>query len=185
MSWQRRGHIAAGKGVTMAIAMKLVQSDYSEEPGPVAMQSLDPAPVDELADLLRETVQRLHPSAEEISAAWTDAQVTMQQLRVMTILYHDGPTRVSDLARKLNVSTPTITGILDRLVRQRVTYRMNDPRDRRVVLNNLTHSGRDLVEQLMPVYDDRTTLALSRLTPDERLNLRQCLTSLLRVIPRS
>ena len=169
----------------MAVAMKLVQSDYTQDSTPVSIQALDPAPVDELADLLREAVQRLQPSAEAISAAWTDAQVTMQQLRVMTILYHDGPTRVSDLARKLNVSTPTITGILDRLVRQRVTYRMNDPRDRRVVLNNLTHNGRELVEQLMPAYDDRTTAALSRLSPDERLNLRQCLNALLRVIPRN
>ena len=169
----------------MAVAMKLVQSDYTQDSTPVSIQALDPAPVDELADLLREAVQRLQPSAEAISAAWTDAQVTMQQLRVMTILYHDGPTRVSDLARKLNVSTPTITGILDRLVRQRVTYRMNDPRDRRVVLNNLTHNGRELVEHLMPAYDDRTTAALSRLSPDERLNLRQCLNALLRVIPRN
>src|SRR5262245_53023352 len=87
--------------------------------------------IQDLADLLREVVARLQPTSEEISAAWSDANVTMQQLRVMTILYHEGPTRVSDLARRLGVSTPTITGILDRLVRQRLSYRMSDPRDRR------------------------------------------------------
>lgn len=140
--------------------------------------------IDDLADLLRETVQRLQPSADEISAAWSDAQVTMQQLRVMTILYQEGPTRVSDLARRLQVSTPTVTGILDRLVRQRVTYRMNDPRDRRVVLNNLTESGRELVERLMPAQDDRAALAIARLTPEERESLEESLSTLLRVIPR-
>jgi DNA-binding MarR family transcriptional regulator len=140
--------------------------------------------IDDLADLLRETVQRLQPSAQEISAAWSDAQVTMQQLRIMTILYQEGPTRVSDLARRLNVSTPTVTGILDRLVRQRVTYRMNDARDRRVVLNNLTESGRELVERLMPAHDDRATLALARLSSEERLNLEESLSALLRVMPR-
>ncbi len=140
--------------------------------------------LDDLADLLRETVQRLQPSAHEISEAWSDAQVTMQQLRVMTILYHEGPTRVSDLARRLGVSTPTITGILDRLVKQRITYRMNDPRDRRVVLNNLTHDGRDLVERLMPAQGDSAVLALARLSLDERYALKESLTSLLRALPK-
>lgn len=139
--------------------------------------------IEELAELLRETVIRLQPSSEEISAAWSTAQVTMQQLRVMTILYHEGPTRVSDLAQRLEVSTPTITGILDRLVRQRLSYRMSDPRDRRVVLNNLTQDGRDLVERLMPAHGNQAEQALSRLTQEERLKLMESLHALLRVIP--
>lgn len=139
--------------------------------------------VDELVDLLRETVIRLQPSSEEISAAWSSTQITMQQLRVMTILFHEGPTRVSDLARRLDVSTPTITGILDRLVRQRLSYRMSDPRDRRVVLNNLTQDGRDLVERLMPAHGDNAERALVRLSVEERAHLRESLRALLRVIP--
>jgi DNA-binding MarR family transcriptional regulator len=141
--------------------------------------------VDELVELLRETVVRLQPSSEEISAAWSTAQITMQQLRVMTILFHEGPTRVSDLARRLDVSTPTITGILDRLVRQRLSYRMSDPRDRRVVLNNLTQDGRDLVERLMPAHGDQAEKALERLSDDERIGLRESLRALLRVIPNN
>jgi DNA-binding MarR family transcriptional regulator len=139
--------------------------------------------LEELADLLRETVIRLQPSSDEISEAWSTAQITMQQLRVMTILYHEGPTRVSDLARRLDVSTPTITGILDRLVRQRLSYRLSDPRDRRVVLNSLTQDGRDLVEKLLPAHGSQVELALARLSDDERLNLAASLRALLRVIP--
>lgn len=139
--------------------------------------------LDDLVDLLRETVSRLQPSSDELSAAWSGANVTMQQLRVMTILFHEGPTRVSDLARRLGVSTPTITGILDRLVRQRLSYRMSDPRDRRVVLNTLTHDGREFVERLMPGYSDRVALALQRLTLEERSQLMDSLIVLLRVIP--
>lgn len=139
--------------------------------------------IDELVELLRETVVRLQPSSEEISEAWATAQITMQQLRIMTILYHEGPTRVSDLARRLDVSTPTITGILDRLVRQRLSYRMSDPRDRRVVLNNLTQDGRDLVERLMPAHGQQAERALMRLSVEEQTSLRESLRALLRVIP--
>lgn len=159
--------------------------DSTVERGTAPVVSRRDIDLDDLAELLRETVVRLQPSTEEISAAWSDAHVTMQQLRVMTILYHEGPTRVSDLARRLSVSTPTITGILDRLVRQRLSYRMSDPRDRRVVLNNLTHDGRELVERLMPAHGDRAAVALSRLSVEEREMLMISLSALLRVIPQT
>lgn len=139
--------------------------------------------VDELAELLRETFVRLQPSSEEISAAWSQAQVTMQQFRVMTILYHDGPTRVSDIALRLEVSTPTVTGILDRLVRQRLSYRMSDPRDRRVVLNDLTAEGRELVERLQPSQGTQLERTLASLTEEERELVSKALQSLLRRIP--
>jgi DNA-binding MarR family transcriptional regulator len=165
-----------------------VSGGQSIKPGvqsPVTPQLPQSESLDELIDLLRETVVRLQPSSHEISEAWSTAQVTMQQLRVMTILYHEGPTRVSDLARRLGVSTPTITGILDRLVRQRLSYRMSDPRDRRVVLNNLTQTGRDLVERLLPAHGDQAERALRRLTPEEQVSLRESLRALLRVMPNS
>jgi DNA-binding MarR family transcriptional regulator len=157
----------------MAVGPRAIQADMDEH-----------VTIDDLSDLLREVLQRLQPTAAEISAAWSDANITIQQLRVMTILYHEGPTRVSDLARRLDVSTPTVTGILDRLVRQRVTYRMSDPRDRRVVLNNLTHAGRDLYERLMPAQGDRASLALARLSSEERYDLWQALMSFLRAMPK-
>lgn len=160
-------------------------SEHSYAFGPRAGNGREMSMVstDELAELLRETFVRLQPSSEEISAAWAQAQVTMQQFRVMTILYHDGPTRVSDLALRLEVSTPTITGILDRLVRQRLSYRMSDPRDRRVVLNNLTAEGRALVERLQPAQGTRLEQALQRLDEDERLLLSTALQTLLHKIP--
>lgn len=138
----------------------------------------------EVAELLRETLLRLQPSSEEIAEAWSTAQVTMQQFRIMTILYHEGPIRVSDLALRLEVSTPTITGILDRLVKQKVSYRMSDPRDRRVVLNNLTGEGRDLVERLQPAHGKQIERAIGKLESNEREQLSASLRSLLRVIPR-
>lgn len=152
------------------------------EPARVMGYSIE---IEELAELLREMVIRLRPPSEEISAAWSAAQVTMQQLRVMTILYHEGPTRVSDLAIRLGVSTPTITGILDRLVDQRLSYRRSDPKDRRVVLNTLTQDGRDLVEGLLPAQGSHTESALAQLSVEERMRLMESLRSLLRVMPPS
>lgn len=132
---------------------------------------------EELIELLQHALVRLQPSPDVLDEAWPN--LTMQQLRVMRILYNEGPTRVSVLARRLQVSTPTVTGILDRLVRQGLTYRADDPRDRRVVLNMLTEDGRSVIEQLHPLHADRLRQAIIQMTPEERQTLAEGLQSLL------
>ena len=68
----------------------------------------------DVAQLLRDVVLRLREDPGADDGDWP--QLTMQQVRVMHILAAHGPTRVSTLARTMHVSTPTMTGILDRLV---------------------------------------------------------------------
>jgi DNA-binding MarR family transcriptional regulator len=132
-----------------------------------------------LRDIVEMTTKMLVQLQQEPgrgSAEWPS--VTMQQLRVMMILYADGATRVSVLARKLNVSTPTVTGILDRLVRQEFTYRADDPRDRRVVLNALTDKGREVIEHLQPLDSERLTKAIESLSQEERQDVVSALSKL-------
>jgi DNA-binding MarR family transcriptional regulator len=104
--------------------------------------------------------------------------VTMQQLRVMMILYAEGPTRVSVLARRLDVSTPTITGILDRLVRQELTYRADDPRDRRVVLNALTERGEQVIQNVQSIDSNRLERAIESLSAEEQESIVAALNKL-------
>lgn len=132
---------------------------------------------DDLVAALRKTIVRLQPGPESLADEWPS--LTMQQLRVMRILYIEGATPVSVLARRLNVSTPTVTGILDRLVRQGLTYRTDDPRDRRVVLNALTERGKAVIECLHPVQEDRLQAAVDALDPSVRQALLDNLETLL------
>jgi DNA-binding MarR family transcriptional regulator len=135
---------------------------------------------DSVVEMATRLILQLQQDPGRGSEEWPS--VTMQQLRVMTILYGEGPTRVSVLARRLKVSTPTITGILDRLVRQGLTYRADDPRDRRVVLNALTDKGREVIEQLQPIDEHRLASAIERLTPDQKHSLETALRSLVNAI---
>jgi DNA-binding MarR family transcriptional regulator len=140
---------------------------------------MDISDSDELIDLLQRTIAQFHPSLTEWTEVWSDVNVTIQQLRVMTVLYTDGPRRVSILARRLSVSTPTMTGILDRLVRQGLIARQDDPADRRVVLNVLTEKGHSLIERLQPVQSDRLRDIIGRLESEQRREVASGLTSLL------
>jgi DNA-binding MarR family transcriptional regulator len=154
-------------------------SSIAEQTNSITEPAAESIDTDELVDLLQQTLARFHPSLTELTEVWSDVNVTIQQLRVMTILYNDGPRRVSLLARRLSVSTPTMTGILDRLVRQGLISRQDDPEDRRVVLNALTEKGQDLIERLQPVQSERLRAIVSQLTPGDRKGVASGLASLL------
>ena len=140
---------------------------------------------DELIDLLQQTIVQLHPSLTALTKACLDGNVTIQQLRVMTILSHAGPRPVSLLARRLSVATPTMTGILDRLVRQGLVARQDDPEDRRVVLNALTEQGRALIECFEPVQADRLREIVDQLSLRQRQEVASGLYRLLSAVQRS
>jgi DNA-binding MarR family transcriptional regulator len=104
-----------------------------------------------------------------------DLDVTMPQMKVLMLLRENGALRVGILARHLNVSTPTITGIVDRLVRQELVKREDDPSDRRVVLNVLTPKGEQLMERLRHRSDEELTRVISTLSAQEQTDLARSL----------
>jgi DNA-binding MarR family transcriptional regulator len=138
---------------------------------------------DGVVDLLRRMIVELQPGMESLSAKWQ--QLTLQQLRVMHILYSSGPTRVSTLAQALRVSTPTVTGILDRLVQRGMTSRADDPSDRRVVLNLLTPRGLQVIEGLHPIQPEYLNRLVDGLSEEERQVIVDGLQALLEASPRS
>ncbi len=137
----------------------------------------DVADADGLVDLLRRAFVQFQPGVESLAEHWP--QLTLQQLRVMHILYCDGPTRVSTLAQRLKVSTPTVTGILDRLVHRGMTSRDDDPSDRRVVLNLLTPDGVKVIEHLHPVKADHLNGLIERFSSHDRQKIYDGLNLLL------
>ncbi len=111
----------------------------------------------------------------DASGTWMDLDVTMPQMKVLMLLQENGALRVGVLARHLNVSTPTITGIVDRLVRQELVRREDDPSDRRVVLNVLTKKGEDLMHRLQSRGENELTRVVNTLSPDEQAELGRLL----------
>lgn len=104
-------------------------------------------------DRLIEQVLTAHEEAsrvflgEDLSELF-DATLTMQQLKLMVVLHRDGPTSSHALAEHLAVSTPTISGIVDRLVSRGMLSRSTDERDRRVRLVALTEDGHRMVSSV-------------------------------------
>ncbi len=100
------------------------------------------------------------PRAED----WLGVELTMPQIKVLFILWHQGSERVGGLASALGVSQPTMTGILDRLVEHGFVRRQESPDDRRLVLNCLTESGAELAARLRETGRNRMVRIARRMS---------------------
>lgn len=115
---------------------------------------------EQVAERLRRVMFLLRRGAPE---AWTGLDLSMAQMKVLFVLHHDGPAKVSDLADALGVSAPSMTGTLERLVRHGLIERRDHPADRRLVINGLTPAGLALLERLHQGRRARLAAALARL----------------------
>lgn len=107
---------------------------------------------------------------------WLHVELTMRQLKILLLLASSGTesARMGQLAAALGVTMPTITGVVDRLVEQRLVRREEDPHDRRLVVARLTEGGRTLIGRLKD--NGRTEMAATL----ERLSVAE-----LRVVARA
>jgi len=106
---------------------------------------------------------------------WISVELTMSQLKVAFLLYvstlPDGPDglRVSEVARSLGVTLPTVTAVMDKLVERRLIRRDEDPSDRRQHVCRLTPEGLALLERLVAGKRAYTSKLLAHLD-DEALD---------------
>lgn len=87
---------------------------------------------------------------------WLQLDLTMPQLKVVLLLFLNGPARMSDIASALGVSLATATGVADRLVERDIVVRDSQPEDRRVVLCRLSEKGQKMIGSLWQLARDRT-----------------------------
>lgn len=98
------------------------------------------------------------------------------QFRVMMILHHAGQLTMNDLATAMNVTPPTVTGIVKRMVAQGTVDRLPDPEDKRTFRVELTDAGREhmsahraahvaKLERLLDQIDGEDRQAIERAMP--------------------
>jgi len=93
--------------------------------------------------------------------------VTQTQFLVLVAIRAYGRCTMSALAKSLHVSMPTVTGIVDRLVRDGHVRRLPSSEDRRQVIVELTRSGQAFFEQFAAIVRRRWEEVLRSLAPRE------------------
>lgn len=118
------------------------------------------------------------------SDALLQSTLTMQQLKVMTLLTIDGPMGGNEVARALGISMATVTGIVDRLVERGLVERSEDPNDRRVRMIALTEVGAEQMEKSQAQEMAFLTSIFDQLTEEQLESMNTVMDGLLVVARR-
>lgn len=86
-----------------------------------------------------------------VPAEWLTSDITVAQLRILLLLYTEGPLQMSSLASSAGIAVSTATGIVDNLFRKGLVQRQASPEDRRLVICSLSPAGQELVRRLWAV----------------------------------
>jgi DNA-binding MarR family transcriptional regulator len=98
---------------------------------------------------------------------WCEVGLTTAQLRVLFLIRDQPGVTAGELANRLSVTPPTVSGIVDRLVRMDFVRREEDPSDRRLVRNQLTEAGARVCGQASEGSQLITRRILVELSPDD------------------
>ena len=101
--------------------------------------------VENVLTLVDKLVRQLLPTALKDLLT---LDITMPQTKIMLALYLQGPTRMSDIASGLDITLPTATSLVERLVEKSYALRETIPEDRRVVRCSLSEAGRDAISRV-------------------------------------
>jgi DNA-binding MarR family transcriptional regulator len=115
----------------------------------------------ELVEQIKECMHS-HPLEE-----WPDLELTIPQIKTLTLLRHQGPQRMGSIATYLGSTLSSSTSIIDRLVDKGLVERLPDPDDRRVVICQLTPRGQEATEQFWRIGRTRVVELAERLDIEE------------------
>jgi len=126
-----------------------------------------------LAQIVELEPQMLRVLGPAQARDWVDVDLTMSQLKMMFVLScamgpnTDPGLRVSEVARGLGVTLPTVTAVMDKLVERGLVRRDDDPVDRRQHVCRLTADGSALLHRLMAGRRAFTQALMDHLDDDE------------------
>ncbi len=116
---------------------------------------------------------------------WLRTDLTMPQLKVLYTLYIDGPQTCGALASVLELSLPTMTGILARLERRGYLIRHRDNQDTRRVISDLSRRGRRLVDRLWASGREGLASLLADVPDDDLQTIERALEILIEALTPS
>lgn len=115
------------------------------------------------------------------TGAGTRPDLTMAQISILLTLIDSGPMRMTELAARERVRTPTTTVAIRRLEKLCLVKRSRDPSDLRAVLVEVTPEGMLQYQEALDARRTRLAELLGRLTEDERADLVRALKPLERL----
>ncbi|MCB1290890.1 MarR family transcriptional regulator [Mycolicibacterium sp.] len=140
------------------------------------------APVSDLAADLQRVLSKLFNMLRRGDAyRGSRPELTLAQASLLLTLLDNGPIRMTELAARERVRTPTTTVAIRRLERVGLVKRSRDPSDMRAVLVEVTPEGRAQYNEALDARRAYLASILGRLSDGERESLVNALAPLERL----
>jgi len=127
--------------------------------------------------LLDRTARRVKQYAQA-SFAQKDFDITIDQWTILKVLYNEDPMTHKELAEKTGKDQPTLTRIIDIILKKGLVERVEHPDDRRCLLVQLTPEGKEKVKMLSPDIAQIRMKAWENLSEEDFKNFTRILNTI-------
>lgn len=103
------------------------------------------------------------------------------QSKLILDVYHNEGTRVTDICKRLNKETNTISPLINRLIKHGYLTKIQDDFDKRITLIYLTDKSKQVMADLMKDVEKATLPLFDKLNEEELCNVYKSLKILERV----
>jgi len=109
-------------------------------------------------------------------------RITPTQFLILDFLNRKGQSKMTDLARFMEVTTAAMTGIVDKLVRDGYAVRVYDPEDRRIIKIRLTEKGNEFTRRIRQQRRQMIIKVFSKISEADRNDYLRVLTHLEQIL---
>lgn len=101
----------------------------------------------------------------------SNGMIPVNQLIVLGVLDDEGILSISEVCKKVFVSKPQMTIIIDKLVKRGLVYRVHSEEDRRIININLTEKGKEYCRGLLEMFKENLRHRLISLSVEDLAKL--------------
>lgn len=101
-------------------------------------------------------------------------ELTREQWSVLAVLWKNDGCSQQVIADETSRDKPSVTRLIDNLVKEGYVERRNDPDDRRLNLIFLTNKGKNIEPSVLELVNEAIEIATKGLTEEEILFIRDC-----------
>ena len=101
--------------------------------------------------------------------------INATEFSVMEFLYSKGEKSIQEIRDRILLASGSATYVVDNLERKEYVRRIVNQNDRRVTYIKLTEAGKDLINDIFPMYKKNTKNIFNDLTNEELIILKEIL----------
>jgi MarR family transcriptional regulator, 2-MHQ and catechol-resistance regulon repressor len=94
-------------------------------------------------------------------------KLSITEFSVLEVLFYQGKQTIQQIGNRILISSGSMTYVIDKLEQKGIIKRNDCSEDRRVIHITLTAEGMEILENIMPKYQDMVDSIFGDLTDDE------------------